>query len=133
MKEVVFKQKSWHYWLATFGDDFRVNPHGDDICNYIRSVFIGTFWLLVMTFAGAFLGGAVLFSIGNLFSWMFLGYELHNLTLGVFGILIGFTIMLLFMASKEVLQEKLRDSEPGFVRSAYSKFKDKTCFYIKFK
>ena len=133
MKELVFNKKSWHYWLATFGDDTRVNPHGDDICNYIRSVFIGTYWLLIMTWVCAFISSAVLYSIGNLFSWMFLGYELAKVTVGVFTILGGFTLMILFMAYNELLQEKIRDTEPGFVRASYRKFKDKTCFYIKFE
>ena len=133
MKEVVFNKKSWHYWLATFSDDMRVNPHGDDICHYIRSVLVGTFWLLLMTFVCAFVGGAVLYSIGNLFSWLFLGYELASVTVAVLSIFGGLGSAIVLMASKELVQEKMRDSEPGFVRSVYRKFKDKTCFYIKFK
>ena len=133
MKEIVLEQKSWHYWLATFGDKYRVNWHGDDICHYIRSVMVGTFWLMFVVIVGSFLGGVFLFSIGNLFSWLFLGYELHQVTFGALGFVGGLFLLFGFFATKEFVTEKIRDTEPGFVRAAYSKFKDKTCFYVKFK
>lgn len=133
MKEIVLEQKSWHYWLATFGNKYRVNWHGDDICHYIRSVMVGTFLFLLMVIVGSFLGGVFLFSVANLFSWLFLGYELHKASIGFLSIFGGVFLALGLAVTHEAVKEKMNENEPGFVRAAYRKFKDKTCFYIKFK
>ena len=133
MKEIVFNKKSWHYWLATFGDDIRVDPHGDDICHYIRSVLVGLFLFLIVLAAGSMVVGVVAYSIGNLFGWLFLGYALEQITFFVFSMFGTLGLVAFLMVFKESMDEKFRDSQPGFARSVYRKFKDKTCFYIKFE
>lgn len=131
MKTFELKKKSWHYWLANFGD-LRVGTN-TDICSYIRCVIWGAFWLLVAAGAGAFLSGCVLFAIGNLFSWLFLGYELSNMTVGVFTVLSALFLTGLAFVSREAIAEKMSKSEPGFVRLAYRSWKDKFCARIILK
>ena len=131
MKTFELKKKSWHYFLANFGSE-RVYSH-TDICAYIRYVIYGTFWFIIMGGAGAFFSGCVLFSIGNLFSWLFLGYELEKMTVGVFTMFSAFFMMGLFLVGKDTIQHKMRDGEPGFVRLAYRSWKDKFCAKVELK
>lgn len=131
MKTFELKKKSWHYWLANFGGE-RVYTH-TDICAYIRYVMYGTFFLMLVAAFLATLSGATLFAIGNLFSWLFLGYQLHDITQVIFGILVGFSLMIAVMAAKAHYNVNVRDSEPGFVRLAYRSWKDKFCARIELK
>ena len=90
MKTYTLKKDSWHYWLASFGDELRMYSVYD-ICSYIRAMIVGSFQLLFVTVVVLFvtvvvclIGGAILYSIGNLFSWLFLGYQLSQLTIAIF-------------------------------------------------
>lgn len=132
MKTYTLKKDSWHYWLASFGDDLRMYSVYD-ICSYIRAMLVGSFQLLFVVTVVSGLSGAVLFSIGNLFSWLFLGYELSQLTIMVSALLAGLIGAAIIIAFIEASKNKVRTTEPGFVRLAYRRFKEKTCSLVEFE
>ena len=127
MKTFELKKKSWHYWIANFGEE-RVYE-STDICSYIRYVIKGGLLFLLVASVGIFLGGSLLFSIGNLFGWLFLGYELEKVTFTTFSVIILFGALIGFFLGKEAIEQ----SEPGFVRLAYRSWKDKFCAKVELK
>jgi len=126
--------KSWHLWLANFGEK-RIYPNcGTDICEYTRAVMVGSFWALV---AGTFI------TLGTL--WV--GFSFYDIALAIFtgSALLPYSIIFLMLVGAFVLLvtivaykewRKMQPSEPpkppSFTAVAYRKFKDKTCFRIKF-
>jgi hypothetical protein len=127
MKTIELKRKSWHYWLANFGEE-RVYS-ATDICSYIRYVIFGTSLFLLSLAGGVSLTIWVLVSVANIFSWLFWGHELNTASQILIGVVAGFGIMFGTMAGKV----KMQDSEPGFVRLAYRSWKDKFCARIELK
>ena len=132
MKTYTLKKDSWHYWLASFGDELRMYSVYD-ICSYIRAMLVGSFQLLFVAVVVCLIGGAVLFSIGNLFSWLFLGYQLSQLTLMFFALLAGLIGAGIIIAFIEASKNRVKTTEPGFVRLAYRRFKEKTCSLVEFE
>ena len=139
MKTYTLKKDSWHYWLASFGDELRMYSVYD-ICSYIRAMLVGSFQLLFVTVVVLFvtvvvclIGGAILYSIGNLFSWLFLGYQLSQLTLMFFALLAGLIGAGIIIAFIEASKNRVKTTEPGFVRLAYRRFKEKTCSLVEFE
>ena len=132
MKTYKLKKDSWHYWLASFGDDWRMH-NVDDICSYIRAMIVGLFQLLFVAVVISAIGGAILYSIGNLFSWLFLGYQLSQLTIMVFALLVGIIGTAIVISVIEASKNTVKTTEPGFVRLAYRRFKQKTCSLVEFE
>lgn len=136
MKDVVLN-KSWHLWLANFGEE-RINPAwGTNICEYTRAMLAGAFWA---TFAFTFIG---LFTI-----WT--GYTLYDIYLAIFaggemipptkiyiGLVIGILAIVAIAALKHWINNRpIKDAPPkppSIVKVVYRKVKDKTCFRIKFQ
>lgn len=132
MREFVLKKNSWHYKIANF-------MHGNadccyDICSYTRRFFIGLFFLIFVTAALILIGGVVLFGIGNIFGWLFLGYQFDVLSSVVIGFVLGGLIVYTIEAVKSYRNKpSFIKKDPGFVGLVYRKFKDKTCTRIKFE
>ena len=136
--------RSWHFWLANFGSK-RISLSGTDICSYTRAVFKGLFWFTLAVSAVVFM----VVGSANMF------YEFYQIwgtdgTLSLFGEVISFIWLFCIVAISFVgtlcftLEHAVpamirtyrkipRTDEPTFVSSVYRKFKDKTCFKIKFK
>jgi apolipoprotein N-acyltransferase len=132
MKTFKLSKNSWHYWLASFGDDLRMySVH--DICSYVRAMLVGSFQLLFVTAVISAIAGIALFSIGNLFSWLFLGYQLSQLTLMFFALIAGLIGAGLIIAFIEASKNRVETTEPGFVRLAYRRVKEKTCSLVEFE
>lgn len=125
--------KSWHLWLANFGEK-RIYPNcGTDICEYTRAVLAGSFWALV---AGTFI------LLGT--SWV--GFSLYDIALAIFtgSVLLPYTIIFLMLLGAFTLliavaayrawrnSQPFEGGPPPFGTVVYRKFKDKTCFRIKF-
>ena len=128
--------KSWHLWLANFGEK-RIYPNlGTDICEYTRAVLAGSFWALV---AGTFITLAAMwvgFSLYDIVVTIFTGASLSPYSI-IFLMLIGaFVSLVTIVAYKEWRSSLPANDEPpkppSFTTVAYRKFKDKTCFRIKF-
>ena len=79
------------------------------------------------------IGGAILYSIGNLFSWVFLGYQLSQLTIMVSALLAGLIGAAIIIGVVEASKNRVQTTEPGFARLAYRKFKEKTCSLVEFE
>ncbi len=143
MMEVTLS-RSWHFWLANFGGK-RISSFGTDICSYTRAVFKGLFWLTLAVSAAIFM----VVGTGNML------YEFYQIwgtdgKLSLFGEVITFLwvfcfVGITFLTTLYVTIEHAvpamirsyrkipRKTEPSFLSSVYRKFKDKTCFTIKFK
>ncbi len=132
MKTFKLSKNSWHYWLASFGDDLRMySVH--DICSYIRAMLVGSFQLLFVTAVICLIGGAILYSIGNAFSWLFLGYKLSELTIAISALFAGLIGAAVIISAIEASKNTVKKTEPGFVRLAYRRFKEKTCSLVEFE
>lgn len=131
------KHDSWHFWLANFGERRVYASHGTDICSYVRSVLIGTFWFLFVATIGVGLAVVALASFINGIGWLLFGYELEEYARGFFiffGSLIGMAVLLLgSVFTKETIENKLQEAKPGFVRLAYRSWKDKFCAKVEFE
>lgn len=141
MKEYNLKMDSWHRWVANFGD--RRVGSSTDICAYTRAFLVGSFWLFVvgcLASAGIGFVGIVLW---NIIDMIFNGAGILPPTVVTFGVILTLGVLFIFMSTKEIIQERRWEQEkadiaagivrePGFVALAYRKFKDKTCFKIKF-
>lgn len=133
MKEYILSKNSWHYKLANFGMGYRQTrvETETDICSYIRAVLIGTFIFTFLTCIWAGLGAWLAFSIYNIigfFAWdMALSPYVAVMLIIVGGVFGGAGAV----AGGVALREKLDEKEPGFVRLAYQRFKNKTCAKIK--
>lgn len=134
----VMLDKSWHLWVANFGEK-RIDPEcGTDICEYTRAFLSGLFWLVVTTCMLTGLASWVGFSIYDLGCWMF-GDADHKLLPYTYIMLISIAVLaliVLYAWVKVELQNRPvkpgAPKKPSFAGLAYRKFKDKTCFRIKF-
>ena len=152
MIEFELDPKSWHFWLANFGTR-RVREWRDDndLCSYIRAVFWGTFWFTLA--ASAVIIGVAL--TGNMFYELYM-YFMYDVTLSVFAevayvlysvsiALFSLLVLMWFTAEKVIPAVRTaymkacygsyekRNGPPSFLTLTYRKFKEKTCFKIKFK
>lgn len=138
--EFTLKKDSWHYWIANYGEK-RVRPEwdeGNDICSYTRAFLKGLMWLVVSVgFVAAFTVW-VCASLWNLGEFFFYGAKLEIWTNFFLAMLTIFGLLMASLAIK-IKYEQYRDSRPvvekppGFVKLAYRKFKDKTCFRLNFE
>ena len=132
--------KSWHFWLANFGNTGRYYPEDTiDICSYIRSVVRGILLLLAVIVLGIIGLIATLYSLGNWFSVIFLdGYLISQVTVLVTSLysIIGFATYKAKQYDRRLAEGYFSNKskkEPGFLELAYRKFKKKTCFMVDFK
>ena len=133
MKALKFSKNSWHYWLATFGDDYRKLG---DICSYTRAVIKGSmlFSLVVLLVIGATVIHA------NLFAWissmivyqtMFAPEILAGMGVGLYLLIF---VLLLIGAINYLWNQycECLDNQPdNFVAHAYHSFKDKFCVKVE--
>ena len=144
MMEFELNATSWHFWLANFAHK-RVSTYGSDICSYTRAVLLGLFWFILFSTAG------VLFVAGTGVT-LYEGYQFFaegvkvslvaELMIMLWSIIFVLIFTLLFTAgiveyvipaAQRAVQSVSTPDKPSFLRLAYRKFKDKTCFQIKFK
>lgn len=136
MKTLVFKENSWHHYLANFGMR-RVHGRHTDICEYTRSVIKG---LLLCILAYTMLAGVIslyAYTIYNWIMWALVGMELDKITTvvtgvtaicaGAIGVAVGWTY------ASERTSDVCDAITPNFVRVAYSSWKDKFCARVEFK
>lgn len=157
MKEVKFSQNSWHWRLAGFygNAEMRYNyeteteRYDGDICSYIRSMLYGLFRVVVLT---AILG-LLAASLGNFGAWVVAGFMTGTFikidALGsiimILTAVVALMVVFFFCISKfenwkqarrkrkheQLALEKLEEQPESFMRAAYRKFKDKTCFRVE--
>jgi hypothetical protein len=138
-----FNSEAWHFRLANFGSKRIWVDEQSNICEYTRAVLAGLFCMIFASFVVALVAGLVAFTLANTFSWMFLGYQLSDLSLAVWclvamwvAIITLITAVSLYMDYRRDQRQKRRElppTPPTFVGAAYDKFKNKTCFIVEFK
>lgn len=135
MKAFTLSNAAWHFRLANYGAKRIWVEGGSDICEYTRAVFAGSFLLLLAVIAGALAATWVGLSLFNLYE-VAVGVamlELHTalflFMMGILGFFIGVAMGVDWYHSRP---EK-PPVEPGFVKLAYRKFKNKTCVRLEFK
>jgi hypothetical protein len=128
--------KSWHLWLANFGEN-RIRPEwGTDICEYTRAVLAGTFWAVVSFSILFAVGSWALFSIYDIVNMIITGQTIEKITMVFFGgvavlsLLLGIIALKIWWERRPVKEAPAKP--PSFPKVVYRKFKDKTCFRIKF-
>lgn len=149
--EFELKTNSWHFWLANFGWR-RVREWRDDndFCSYTRA-FLKGLLLFIVVYGLALIGvGLTINMLYELYEFFINGIELSVFAeiayvcyISSFGI---FSIMLIawFIAEKAIptgvqayqkvmYGKRKQERPPTFLALLYRKFKDKTCFKIKFK
>lgn len=137
MKSFVLDCNSWHFRLANFGNRRIWSDEETDICEYTRAVMSGTF-LLFGAALGTMLGilwvGASFYNIYTFFAED-AKIEAWTLILLMFsgGILLASGIILFREWWKSRPVKDGPEKEPGFIKLAYRKVKDKTCARIEFK
>jgi len=144
--------KSWHFKLANFGTR-RIREWRDDndFCSYVRAVFWGFFWFtLAVTGALAIIGmtGNMVYELITRVGTELLLSDLAKFTLLTYVAITGIGLMLfsMFLLFEKVIPAlrtayvkacygsyEKRNGPPSFFTLAYRKFKEKTCFKIKFK
>lgn len=128
--------KSWHFWLANFCAENNIwDTDTIDICKYTRRVVRGIFLLAVFGIIVAVFGFTTLYSIGNVFSVIFLdGYEMQPITwfMMILYSIVGYCVFRDYQDTQKRKQPKIA-KDPGFLTLAYRKFKEKTCFMVNFK
>lgn len=151
MMEFELNANSWHFYLANYGAR-RIREWRDDndFCSYMRAVIKG-----LMLFTIVY--GLALFAIGLTLNMLyeFYGFFINDVQLSVwaectymiYGIAFAMCAILFFMwftAEKAIpaiaqtwrnvaYGKRKEERPPTFLGLAYRKFKDKTCFKIKFK
>ena len=130
--EISLKTKSWHYRLATAYGSLSTYAETTDICDYTRQVLKGVFIAVFMT---AIISVAALCVIDMLMGIGFsiaYGVMLMNppgLIALILIIALGIIFSIAFAADK--MNETVRNTQPGFVRTAYRSWKDKFCVKVK--
>lgn len=132
MKQYVLKKDSLHFKIASF--DNRFAEHCNDICDYIRTFSIGLAKIMILLVLVTGFIGYFLYGIGNIIGVLLYGYELHPAAMVPPGVVLALVIVGSIAKLKEYLDNRDRapevHKEPGFVKLAYRKFKDKTCARI---
>jgi len=137
MKAHTLSSKSWHFWLANFGDRRIWDDQQVDICSYTRYVIKGFLLMLLAGFGILLLTFFTLTLVGGTLLWYYqlivaLDWVEPNPP-AVLG-----TLLLLIAAfgyTRKYLQSKKKNrkpSPPGFVSLVSTKVKSKTCFMINF-
>lgn len=149
--QFTLNRKSWHYWIANKFSNFN-ERRVDDFCTYFWCVLRGTLmFLALLTFAALYLYG-----LADFIAWFIAGLTHGFVELSAPGFisafisgtigglfLIGYTLDKIYTyraAKREKLQEERRaqgldpyaEPEPGFLKLAYRKLKNKTCVRLKF-
>jgi hypothetical protein len=154
MKTETVNVNSWHYRLATtYGPQSKYElSYGDaNLCAYIRSVIVGLLIVLLITILGsllslAFIGAPIIYIIASILE---IGVHLpideyfaiiliELVLVFIFGVFCFFETNIhrkVFYGIQKVTQatgvSKVIPETPSFVKLAYRKFKEKTCYRLQ--
>ena len=148
--EFTLNTNSWHYAIANFKTE-RVSPwRGSDICSYTRAFIQGFMWLVLTVAFLAFMAcgtlnvmyESVLYLVndtpltilGEVFMLLYAVIFFFAGIIGILYLLIEEAAPPVFKAYRKAMNKCVESQEknPSFLTLAYRKFKDKTCFKIKF-
>lgn len=144
-------KNTWHYTLFAMGDsgfDYRSDWHvgsPTDLCNYMRKMFLGFLFSLLLIIIGLALSTVILDAPISIALYFITDNSLIPfLSEGTFGIgsiiygfcIFGFVMWFLFdylgLRIPEPVKESISKSESlKLVKTGYKSFKDKTCVLIE--
>lgn len=137
MKSHTLSSKSWHFWLANFGDHRVWFNEEIDICSYTRKVLVGFLVLLAAAIGIALLLGVFIGLISGTGYWWYemivAGGWVEPNPPGALGTV--FVLMYGYAHLHQYIQRRLKERKPspsGFVNLVSTKLKSKTCFMINF-
>ena len=135
MKTFEFSKDSWHYKLMDNWDPSLTRNGNIDLCSYTRGLFFALIIHAIIIGFITILAGGTLYSIGNLYSFLFLGYVLDPFSVIILlvEVLMGALVGFIFWNEKRKLREIENPSKPGFIGLAYLGWKEKFCARIEFK
>lgn len=154
MKTETVNVNSWHYRLATtYGpvSKYLLARGEGDFCSYLRGVFLGMLFVYLITVLGALMTAGL---VGMPLIWLAasvleLGWHLPSAEVAIFlaadvviAIMVFFgwfhlsgnyakTVKAVRIALGKNSEKTVVEKEPGFIRLAYRKFKEKTCFRLQ--
>ena len=140
MKNIIFNQNSWHYYLANrignYHPYYRPYGYGDstDICTYSRFVLWGIIKLFMFGIMFAVVSHIMIhIMFGIWFSFMlhtFFFSETAIVGLMFLGIIF---VILLFCWYDELIAHRRYDKPDNFLTQTYKSWKEKFCVKIEFK
>jgi hypothetical protein len=156
MEELNYKRSSWHYWLATKLGPMQRWDDATDFCTYVRAVVVGMLMFCLLSC----LGLGLLYCFGDWLGWISAmikaghiiwlsgkdpsGAMIFNVVLGVCAGIGGFGGGMYWREqanhrkaeriwqAKQELGANYVPPEPSFIGHAWKRFKDKTCYKVKF-
>jgi hypothetical protein len=136
------KRKSWHYFLANFGNERVYSGQKTDFCTYFWYVVFGLFHLIGLVLGIIIFTLLVASSFYDYYNWLMYDVKMHDVSIAVvlftFGLFV--TIAILYCVSKYCdWKDNLKNAddyevvvkEPGFFTLAYRKWKEKTCILVE--
>ena len=137
MKAFVLDSNSWHFKLANFNERRIWSDEETDICEYSRAVMAGALTLIFLIIGAILLAVWIGASLYNIYTFNAEDAKLEVWTFIFISITSGLLFSLGIVAIKVWLENRpVKDGpeeEPGFIKLAYRKVKDKTCARIEFK
>lgn len=138
MKTLEFNRNSWHFWLATRIANFKTYNEDDlNICAYLRSVFAGGLVITLLgtlaTLIASLIGSAVFHWVGVLLG--LIHRKPNSMEIGGSVFLIMITVVYVIYLITTYFKNRTyseADAPPGFIKSAYRSWKDKTCVRVSF-
>lgn len=142
---------SWHFWVANFTTRRVWIEDGSDICSYTRAFLTGLGWLALASFGVALGIAFVVVGLWNTVDFLFYGAPLYPTTAMLWALVAVFGVVASGVAYTDYRERKIQEEierereeflrtgikppekQPGFIRLAFRKFKDKTCFRLEFK
>jgi amino acid transporter len=141
MKEFTFGSKSWHLYLANYGRDrYDRFEKGEetDLCTYTRRVLVGMFWLSVVAIMVTIAATVTTVGLYDIVMYLFTDAQMNPCGIIISVLILATTILLTIFGIKQYLDKREkplipRIPEDSFVGLTYQRFKNKTCFKIKFQ
>lgn len=141
MKEFTFGIKSWHLYLANFGQDqFNRFEKGEetDLCTYTRRVLAGLFWFSVVSVILAVAATVTVLGLYDIAMYLFTDARMEVCGVIISSLILATTILLTILGIKHYIDKREvplipKIPEDSFVGLTYKRIKNKTCFKIKFQ
>jgi hypothetical protein len=134
MKEITISRKSWHYFLARFGDTYHRRDLSD-ICSYRQAVAIGGSFF---TFVTSVCVGLTI-STGDALAWVASGFMngwliepnvIASAALGICMLAAILTAAGIIVLGMNFIYKLLRGNSPSVLSQAYESWKDKYCVKV---
>lgn len=141
MNQHTLKEDSWHMHIANFPGRRIIPQYGTDICEYTRAVASGCISFVGLTALMTAASTWTFLSIDNIIDVIMSKTHLASYAYPFIGMVAGLSVTAVIVVAVNLIHNSFEKKwnagwrpadEPGFLKLAYRKFKDKTCFKINF-